>query len=113
MGFCFSYRLSYDAPDAQGEFALHRNDGEEIYNSLVRQRKQIDAAFGGPLSWLQDARNPEHQEPYHALVWTVPCPPLRDLDHTHWYLIQSQMIDAMVRLEQAVVPHLQRWLSDD
>jgi len=28
-------------------------------------------------------------------------------------LTQSQMIDAMVRLERAVAPYLQRWLEED
>jgi hypothetical protein len=31
----------------------------------------------------------------------------------NWAIVQSQMIDAMVRLEQAVVPYLQRWLEED
>jgi hypothetical protein len=113
VGFCFRYRLEYDAPNAIVEFALLRSDGEQIYKSLVRRRKQINEAFGGLLLWLQEAQNGEHSWPYPALAWTIACPGLRDLDREAWPTIQSQMIDAMVRLEQAVVPYLQRWLEDD
>jgi hypothetical protein len=113
VGFCFCYRLEYDTPNALVEFALLRSDGEQIYNSLVRRRKQINEAFGGSLLWRRDAQNAEHPWPYHALTWTIVCPGLRELDRESWPAIQSQMIDAMVRLEQAVVPYLQRWLEED
>ena len=42
VGFCFRYRLEYDTPNALVECALVRSDGEQIYNSLVRRRKQIN-----------------------------------------------------------------------
>lgn len=113
IGFCFRYRLEYDAPNALVEFALLRSDGEQIYKSLVRHRKQINEAFGGSLLWLREAQSVEHSWPYPALAWTIACPGLRDLDRAVWPTIQLQMIDAMVRLEQAVVPYLQRWLEED
>lgn len=113
VGFCFRYRLEYDAPNALVEFALLRSDGEQIYNSLVRGRKQINEAFEGALLWLREVQNAERSWPYPALAWTITCPGLRDLDREAWPAIQSQMIDAMVRLEQAVVPYLQRWLKED
>jgi len=113
VGFCFRYRLEYDTPNAQVEFALLRSDGEHIYNSLVRRQKQINDAFAEPLLWLQDAHSPEHSSPYHALVCIIACPSLRELDRASWSAVQCQMIDAMVRLEQAVVPYLQRWLQED
>jgi hypothetical protein len=113
VGFCFRYRLEYDAPNGLVEFALLRSDSEQIYKSLVRQRKQIHEAFGGSLLWLQEAQNVDHSWPYPALVWTIVCPGLHDLDREVWPAIQSQMIDAMVHLEQAVVPYLQRWLEED
>ena len=73
VGFCFHYRLEYDAPNALVEFALLRSDGEQIYNSLVRRRKQINEAFGGSLFWLREAQNAERSWPYHALAWTITC----------------------------------------
>src|SRR6266550_2804161 len=51
VGLCFHYRLEYDTPNALVECALLRNDGEQIYHSLVRRRKQINDAFGGSLLW--------------------------------------------------------------
>jgi Domain of unknown function (DUF4268) len=113
VGLCFRYRLDSDGPNALIEFALLRSDGEKIYNSLVRRRKQINEAFGGSLLWLRDARSPEQPVPYQAIAWTIAYPNLRELDRTSWPAVQSQMIDAMVRLEQAVVPYLQRWLEED
>ena len=113
VGFCFRYRLEYDAPNALVEFALLRSDGEQIYNILVRRQKQINEAFGGSLLWLREAHSSEHPWPYPALAWKIACSSLRDLHRESWPTIQSQMIDAMVRLERAVVPYLQRWLEED
>ena len=69
------YRLAYDTPNALVEFALLRSDGAQIYNSLVRRRKQINEAFGGPLLWLRDARSPEHPFPSHTLAGRLPALP--------------------------------------
>lgn len=113
VGFCFRYRLEYDSPNALVEFVLLRSDSEQIYRSLVRRRKQINEAFGGSLLWLREAHNVEHPCSYPALVWPIICSGLRDLERENWATVQSQMIDAMVRLEQAVVPYLQRWLEKD
>jgi Domain of unknown function (DUF4268) len=113
VGFCFHYRLEYATPNALVEFALLRSDGEQIYNSLVRHRKQINETFGGSLLWLRDAHNSEHLGPYYALAYSIVCPGLRELDRASWPNVQLQMIDAMVRLERSVVPYLQRWLEED
>jgi hypothetical protein len=113
VGLCFHYRLEYDTPNALVEFALLRSDGDQIYHSLVRRRKQINDAFGGSLLWLPDARSPEQPFPYHAIAWTIACPSLRELNREAWPAVQSQMIAAMVRLERAVAPYLQRWLEED
>ena len=90
-----------------------RSDGEQIYNSLIRRRRQINEAFGGSLLWLRDAHNSEHPGPYPALACSIACPSLRELDRESWPTVQWQMIDAMVRLERAVAPYLQRWLEED
>jgi hypothetical protein len=113
VGFCFLYRLEYDTPNALVEFALRRSDSEQIYKNLVCHQKQINEDFGASLLWLREAQDVEHSWPYPALVWTITCPGLRDLDREAWPAVQSQMIDAMVRLEQAIVPYLQHWLEED
>jgi hypothetical protein len=113
LGFCFRYHLAYDAPDATVEFSVRRSDADRIYPALLRRREQIEADFGGPLQWLPEADDPEDPSPFPALVWTALCPPLRDLDQSAWPALQARMIDAMVRLERAVVPHLEKWLDDD
>src|SRR5258708_11262757 len=101
VGFCFRYRLEYDTPNALVEFALVRSDGEQIYNSLVRRRKQINEAFGGSLLWRRDAHSSERPWPYHAIAWTIACPSRRCFDRESSSAVQSQMIDAMFRLARA------------
>src|SRR5260370_15729406 len=59
VGLCFRYRLEYDAPNALVDLALMRIDGEPIYNSLIRRRKQINETFAGSLLWLKYARSPD------------------------------------------------------
>ncbi|SRR6266567_474404 len=113
VGFCFRYRLEYETSNALVEFALLRSDGKQIYNSLIRRRKQINEAFGRSLLWLREAHSSERSGPYYALACSIACPGLRELDREAWPAVQVQMIDAMVRLEQTIVPYLQRWLEED
>ena len=47
------------------------------------------------------------------MLVALPSPPLRDLDRSAWPLLHAQMVDAMVRLEHALVPFLHTWLSED
>jgi len=112
FGFCFRYHLASDVPDVTVAFVLGRSDGDQIYTALVRQRTQIEADFGGPLRWLRQAHDPTDQGLSPALLWALPCSPLRELDRSQWPALQAQMIDAMVRLERAVVPHLAKWLNE-
>jgi hypothetical protein len=115
LGFCFRYHLAYDAPDATVAFVVQRSDADQIYRSLVRQRARIEAAFGGSLLWLRESPDPTEQAQgtSPAVLVTLPSPPLRDLDRSAWPTLQARMVDAMVRLERAVVPSLAKWLSED
>lgn len=112
VGFQFSYQLDWFKPDATIAFTLVRSDGEEIFEHLLVRRAQIEADFGGTLRWLRAFPVPGNTYPSPALVASVPCPGLRDLPRDQWSAVQAQMIDAMVRLEQAVAPQVVAWLPD-
>ena len=113
QGFCFHYRLEDDQPHAQVAFILQRSAADAIFARLVQQRAPIEAAVRAPLTWLPAWRRPDHRWPVPAIVRVIACPGLRDLGQEAWPALQTQMIEAMVRLERALVPHLQPWLTDD
>ena len=112
VGFQFSYQIDWLKPDATIAFTLVRSDGGEIFEHLSAHRIQIEADFGGALRWVQAFPVPGDTYPAPALVTSVPCLGLRDLPRDQWPVLQLQMIDAMVRLEQAVAPHVVAWLPD-
>ncbi len=112
VGFQFSYQIDWLKPDATIAFTLVRSDGGEIFEHLSAHRIQIEADFGGALRWVQVFPVPGDTYPAPALVTSVPCLGLRDLPRDQWTALQLQMIDAMVRLEQAVAPKVAAWLPD-
>jgi Domain of unknown function (DUF4268) len=112
VGFRFSYQIDYNTPNAEVAFHIVRSDGDDIYGYLLQRRAEIETAFGGSLRWLTAAPVPGNRWPSPALVATIVCPALRDLPHEDWPEVQDRMIDAMVRLERAVAPQVQRWLPE-
>ncbi len=76
-----------------------QEDNKHIYDGLQSHQAEIDAAFGGELSWrrLNDRKA-------SRIVHMAPGG-LRS-DESQWPSIQDAMIDAMVRLEKAISPHL-------
>ncbi len=113
LGFCFRYWLQDDQPDARVQFALERSDGDTIYATLFRSRTAIDQAFGAPLEWGHAPDTPTQRASRYEIAYRIPSPSLRDLPATQWPDLQAQMIDAMVRLEHTLYPHLQPWFDDD
>jgi hypothetical protein len=95
------------------QFALERSDADTIYATLSGSRALIEQAFGAPLEWRHEPFTPARRATLHEIVYRIPSPPLRDLPPTQWPDLQAQMINAMVRLERAVFPHLQPWMEDD
>ena len=76
-----------------------QEDNKRIYDSLQSHQAEIDAAFGGELSWRRlDDRKASR------IVYMSPGG-LRS-DESQWPSIQDAMIDAMVRLEKAISPQL-------
>jgi hypothetical protein len=113
LGLCFRYWLHDDQPDARVQFALERSDGDTIYATLSRSRATIEQAFGAPLAWRHEPFSRTRRSTLYEIAYRIPSPALRDLHPTQWPDAQGQMIDAMVRLERALFPHLQPWLDDD
>jgi hypothetical protein len=112
VGFQFSYQLDWFKPNATMAFTIVRSDADEIFEHLLQRRDMIEADFGEALGWVQAFSVPGNAHPSPALVTRVACPGLRDLQRADWPRVQAQMIDAMVRLEQAVAPHVAAWLPE-
>jgi hypothetical protein len=76
-------------------------DNKRIFDILYAKKDEIERAFGGPLGWGRwDNRRASW------IGYVVPGGGLQDKEH--WPEIQDGMIDAMVRLEQALKPEIQR-----
>ncbi len=112
VGFQFSYQLDWLKPNATIAFTIVRSDADEIFEHLLQRRDTIEADFGEALRWVQAFAVPGNAHPSPALVTRVACLGLRDLPRADWSAVQAQMIDAMVRLEQAVAPHAAAWLPE-
>jgi Domain of unknown function (DUF4268) len=113
LGLCFRYWLHDDQPNARVQFALERSDGNAIYVSLSYSRAAIEQAFGAPLEWHHEPFTRTQRATLYEIGYRIPSPALRDLPPPAWPELQAQMTDAMMRLEQAIFPHLQAWLDDD
>lgn len=104
-GFCFRYTIRYLEPDAQVTLSIQRSDPEEnerIYHTLRDKKETIEQRFGAPLTWRP---TPEYKS--SIITYTLPTDGLQKLKRERWPTIQDKMIDAMVRLENAMMPELQ------
>ena len=75
-------------------------ENTRIFETLLASRDQIERDFGGPLDW-------------QPLEGRRACRIKRSLeggyrDEERWPEIHEAMIDAMIRLERALRPHLDR-----
>jgi len=99
-------RLAYLARSKYVAVALYIDQGpgteaanEQLFDGLAAARPAIEHAYGGGLLW-------ERLPGRRACRITAPLSPggVQDLDR--WPEIQDQMIDAMVRIDAALRPHL-------
>jgi Domain of unknown function (DUF4268) len=80
------------------------DDGKEankgIFDTLHGHKAEIEQAFGGELSW-----QPLEGKRSCRIAYKTTAGGYRS-DEAKWPAIQDAMIDAMIRLEQALTPHL-------
>jgi len=92
--------------DAGVELYIYRGKGTKeenkaIFDSLARSKEDIDSAFGEPLDWQRlNARDACRIEKRLEVGGY--------LDKDKWPQIRDAMIDAMIRLEKALRPHIDR-----
>lgn len=103
LGFNYSIRQH----EATAELYIDRgkeaeDENKEIFDKLLSAQDTIESTFGGPLEW-------ERLEGKRAcrIRKTITTGGYRNQEE-EWSAIHASMIDAMVRLEQAFKPHLNK-----
>ncbi|NLG50994.1 MAG: DUF4268 domain-containing protein [Chloroflexi bacterium] len=101
-GLSFSYVVRQH--DAQVELYIDRGkdadrENKAIFDELAKAKAEIEAAFGGPLEW-------ERLDGKRACRISFKFEGGGYRDDDMWLGIQDSMIDAMVRLEKALRPHI-------
>jgi hypothetical protein len=101
-GLVFQYRVRMH--DAEIGFRIRRETPEasrRIFDALRKRRETIEHHFGHPLEWRpkEDIRTCHIVHSIDEGGWK---------DEELWPDIQVQMVDAMVRLEQALAPEIER-----
>jgi Domain of unknown function (DUF4268) len=101
-GLAFNYTVVQHG--ATAELYIDRGQGNEednqrIFDRLAEHKSEIEATFGGPLSWerLEDRRACRIAARFSAGGYR---------DEARWPEIQDEMIDAMIRLEAALRPFI-------
>ena len=100
LGYNYAIRMD----DAQVELYIDRGDAEQnkqIFDALHAHKAEIEAAFGAPLEWQRlDAKRA------CRVRYVLTDGGLQD--QPRWHKIQDAMIEAMIRLERAMKPQIQR-----
>jgi hypothetical protein len=104
VGFCYS--VTKHAADV--ELQIDRPSSEEnkrIFDHLHASKAQVESNFGGPLLWnrLDQA---QHSRIGISLVGGYADP------EAQWDRIHEEMVDAMIRLQKALDPHLAELAGD-
>jgi hypothetical protein len=91
--------------DGRVEFYITRSDIETnkmIFDQFLEHRGEIDTAFGEPLSWERlDTKKTCRIACYFKEGG-------HKRDESQWTQIQTEMVDAMIRLEKAISPFIVR-----
>src|SRR5262249_60012570 len=81
-------------------------ENKELFERINQHKEEIERAFGGPLSWQRLDNKQGCRIAYPIKVGGYRS------DESRWPAIQDAMIDAMIRLEKALTPHLARLKTD-
>jgi hypothetical protein len=103
-GLPFNYVIGQDEGKVELYIDRGADQGEEnknIFDRLHRQKKEVEVAFGGELSWqrLNDKRA--------CRIAYITAGGWRS-DDSKWPEIQDAMIDSMARLEKALMPQMEK-----
>jgi len=79
------------------------NENERLFDELLVNKEQIESVYGAPLNW-----EPLEGKRACRIAERMPSGGWRDDEEADWPRIQDQMIDAMIRLEKALRPYLDR-----
>jgi len=76
-------------------------ENKTIFDQLMRYKESIEAEFGGPLEWqrLEGRRACRIRKTFSVGGY---------LDEDKWPEVHESMVDAMVRLEKALKPYIQK-----
>jgi hypothetical protein len=90
--------------DSRVELYIDCGDGQEnkrMFDALYERKQAIEEKFGGSLEWqrLDDRRA-------CRICHVMPGSGLQEQDR--WSELHEQMIDAMIRLERGLGPHIKR-----
>jgi hypothetical protein len=101
------YNYAITQHEAYVELYIDRGKGSEeenlsIFRQLEKSKKEIEKVFVGPLEWqeLKDRRA-------SRIRITIATGGYRD-DENEWPVVHEAMVNAMIRLEKALVPHIER-----
>ena len=76
----------------------------EVYDELHKHKQEIESAFGEPLLWTRRESGLISRIAYDMSIGGYE-------DEADWDAIQAAMIDAMLRFENALSPHIANILS--
>jgi hypothetical protein len=76
-------------------------DSKRLFDALFERRETIEQRFGHPLEWRpkEDVKVCHIVHPIDSGGWK---------DEELWPEVHEKMVDAMVRLEQALAPEIER-----
>jgi hypothetical protein len=101
-GIVYQYRIRKN--DASVGLRIRRDTAEEsqqIFNALHQEKREIEQEFGAHLNW-------ELRENYRACYIVYPIETGGWSNEEAWPKIQEEMVDAMIRLENAIAPEINR-----
>jgi hypothetical protein len=96
--------LSYVINQHSSRVALYTYRAE-LYDELHRHKQEIVAAFGEDLIWTPRETGKQSRIAYDMKVGGYK-------DESDWQTIQSNMIDAMIRLDKALSPFISRAVQE-
>jgi len=104
-GLYFAYVINQHGGRVELDIDLGKDRGEEnkaIFDQLMEHKGQIENSFGGPLTWER-----LEQQRVSRVAYKLSEGGYRDGEE-EWPRIQEAMIDAMIRFECALRPHIER-----